>query len=162
MCPTPPHPVPPPSAQSAPWPTSPLGAVLAVTHQGPQASAPTQAAAPSHCDQVRPGKPSHHLGPAARWPELGGQVGTLGRRVLEGQMAPVALRPAPSIRLSTEFLAPLPRHPTWALVPSMFRQHLWDWLPVCRPAQPVGRRASAFPRKARLSSLQPSRWRRQT
>ena len=123
VCPAPPPPVSPPSAQPAPWPTSPLGSVLVVTHQGPQASAPTQAAAPSHCDQVCPGKPSHRLGPAARWPELGRQVGTLGRRVLGGQMAPVTLRPAPSIRPSAEFLALLPRHPTWALVPSMFRQH---------------------------------------
>ena len=84
VCPAPPPPVSPPSAQPVPWPTSPLGSVLVVTHQGPQASAPTQAAAPSHCDQVCPGKPSHRLGPAARWPELGRQVGTLGRRVLGG------------------------------------------------------------------------------
>lgn len=99
MCPHP-HPQSLPSAQPAPWPASLLGgrSVLAVTHQGPQASAPTQAAAPSHCEQVRPGKPSHHLGPAARWPELSGQVGTLGRRVLGDQVAPVTLRPTPSVR----------------------------------------------------------------
>lgn len=149
MCPHP-HPQSLPSAQPAPWPASLLGgrSVLAVTHQGPQASAPTQATGPSHCEQVRPGKPSHHLGPAARWPELSGQVGTLGRRVLGDQVAPVTLRPAPSVRPSAEFLALLPCHPAWALVPSVFCQHLWD--------QPVGRWASAFPRKARLSSLQPS------